>query len=232
MKEYRHIFFDLDHTLWDFNRNSRETLQELYEQYELEKAGKFSLEDFLIVYESVNERLWDRYRQHQITKEYLRSGRFIETLHALDHPDHHLAELLAVEYISRSPYKGLLFPFVHETFGYLKSRYSLHIITNGFPEVQHTKMKSAGLTVYFSNIFISEEIGLKKPDAAIFQHAVDTCQGSFANSLMIGDNIETDLEGASGVGMDHVFFNPEKLRHSYLKATHEISCLSRLIEIL
>ena len=232
MKTYRHIFFDLDHTLWDFNRNSKETLQELYDHYKLEDLDKFGMSEFLSVYEKVNERLWDLYRKNQIQKEHLRTGRFTETLVLLNHADEQLALTLADAYITKSPYKGLLFPHAHETLSYLKKNYRLHIITNGFPEVQRAKLKSSGLVDYFTHVFISEEIGLKKPDPAIFHHALWKSGAGINESLMIGDNIETDLEGASAAGMDHVFFNPEKLSHNYRKAIHEISCLSKLMEIL
>lgn len=232
MPKYKHLFFDLDHTLWDFNRNSKETLSELFEIHKLELLNKFSLPLFLSVYEKVNERLWEHYRQHKITKEYLRNGRFIETLETLNHEDEALSIKLSNDYILRSPYKGILFPYVHETLKYLKSKYDLHIITNGFSEVQRIKMESAGLLNYFNHIFISEEVGFNKPDPAIFNHAVKTCKSNISRCLMVGDNIETDMKGASSVKMDHVFFNPEKLHHVYPDATFEIDCLSSLQKIL
>lgn len=232
MKKYAHIFFDLDHTLWDFNRNSRETLTELFTNHKLADLNKFSLETFLQVYTRINERLWDHYRQNLITKEYLRSGRFHETLATFQHEDESLSEKLADDYISKSPYKGLLFPHVHETLNYLKKDYQLHIITNGFSEVQRIKMESAELLKYFTHIFISEEIGFKKPDPQIFYHAVKTCQTSIEKCLMIGDNIETDMEGAASVNMDHVFFNPEKLQTDYSKFNFEIDCLSKIKHFL
>ena len=232
MKKYDHIFFDLDHTLWDFNRNSKETLTSLFTVHKLDKLNKFSLDSFLRVYTRINEKLWDQYRQNLISKEYLRNGRFYETLIELEHDDPDLSSNLADDYIQQSPQKGLLFPYVHETLGYLKTRYGLHIITNGFSEVQRLKMNSANLLDYFTHIFISEEIGHKKPEPDIFHHAVQTCNSTVEKCLMIGDNMETDLAGAAGVGMDHVFFNPEKLDHTYPHATHEITCLSRLQEIL
>jgi len=230
--KYSHIFFDLDHTLWDFNRNSAETLTELYINHKLEAINKFSLQSFLSEYTKVNLRLWDHYRQNLITKDYLRKGRFKETFAVFDHNDDMLCTRLSDDYIARSPYKGLLFPYVHETLSYLQSKYELHIITNGFSEVQRIKMQSAGLMKYFSNVFISEEVGFNKPEAAIFLHAVKSCNCTVDNCLMIGDNIETDLLGAHGVGMDHVFFNPEKLEHGYKNATYEIHCLSRLSSLL
>lgn len=232
MKKYEHIFFDLDHTLWDFNRNSKETLTSLFSYHKLDQLNKFTLDSFLTVYTKINEKLWDHYRQNIITKEYLRNGRFYETLVALEHDDKLLAAKLADDYIQQSPYKGLLFPHVHETLTYLKTHYQLHIITNGFSEVQRIKMTSAQLLCYFSNLFISEEIGFKKPNADIFHHAVEICHTSIDKCLMVGDNIEADLEGAAGVGMDHIFFNPEKLSHQYKLATYEINCLSRLQLIL
>lgn len=229
---YKHIFFDLDHTLWDFNRNSRETLTELFIEHRLDELKKFSLQSFLKEYTRINEKLWEHYRQNLITEEYLRSGRFEETLASFGHHDPELSSKLAEDYISRSPYKGLLFPHVHETLSYLKTKYDLHIITNGFSNVQRIKMGSAGLLNYFSHIFISEEVGFQKPETGIFHHAFVTCNTSAPYCLMVGDNIETDLEGASSVGMDHVYFNPERLKHEYKKATYEIESISRLREIL
>ena len=229
--KYAHIFFDLDHTLWDFNRNSRETLEELFEIYSLKNYGIKAFEDFVSTYRVVNDRMWDMYRKNEISKEQLRNTRFYETLLAfeVDHPE--LASEIDREYIERSPHKTHLFPHAIDVLGYLSEKYHLHIITNGFSEVQDIKLTKSGLKPYFKHKITSEMVGVNKPDPKIFTYALNAAGAKRKDSIMIGDNLMVDVVGARRVGMDQVFFNPDGLPHGE-DVTFEIRDLSELKSIL
>jgi len=227
LNNYKHIFFDLDHTLWDFDRNSRETLEELFEVYSLKNYGIHAFEDFVSTYRIVNDEKWDLYRKGLISKEKLRSTRFYDTLlrFEVNHPE--LASEIDREYILRSPHKTNLFPHALEVLGYLSEKYALHIITNGFTEVQDIKMTKSGLKPFFTHEITSESAGVNKPDPIIFRHALKTAGAKRKESIMIGDNLHVDCVGARRVGIDQVYFNPDKNPHQE-KVTFEIVNLGEL----
>lgn len=227
MKSYQHIFFDLDHTLWDFDRNSRETLEELFEAYSLKNYGIAAFQDFIETYHQVNDLKWEEYRQGLISKEHLRATRFHDTLlrFEIDHPK--LAAEIDHEYIQRSPHKTHLFPNALEVLEYLAEKYRLHIITNGFTEVQDIKLTQSGLHPFFTYKITSEMVGANKPDPVIFRHALKMAGAKRTESIMIGDNLEVDIVGARRVGLDQVYFNPDKKPHSE-KVTFEILNLAEL----
>ena len=229
--KYNHIFFDLDHTLWDFNRNSRETLEELFEIYSLKNYGIEVFEDFVSTYRVVNDRMWDMYRNGAISKEKLRATRFYETLleFEIDHPE--LAAEIDHEYIERSPHKTHLFPHALDVLGYLSEKYHLHIITNGFTEVQNIKLTKSGLKPFFKHKITSEVAGVNKPDPKIFTYAMHQAGAKRKESIMIGDNLQVDIVGARRVGIDQVFFNPDQVPHGEA-VTFEIQSLNELRGIL
>ena len=231
MKSYNHIFFDLDHTLWDFDRNSRETLEELFELYSLKNYGIAVFEDFVETYRQVNDQKWDMYRKGLITKADLRATRFHDTLlrFEVNHPE--LAAEIDHEYILRSPHKTNLFPHALEVLGYLSEKYKLHIITNGFTEVQDIKITQSGLQPFFTYKITSEMAGVNKPDPVIFRHALKMAGAKRTESIMVGDNLEVDIVGARRVGLDQVYFNPDKKPHSE-KVTFEIGNLNELRAML
>jgi putative hydrolase of the HAD superfamily len=210
-KKYKHIFFDLDMTLWDFETNAREAYQDIYEKFDLKGRGILSIDSFLKSYLAHNERLWDHYRKGTIKKEILRSLRFELTLKDFGIDDKQLSEEIGMEYITISPQKTNLFPNAIEILGYLYPKYPMSIITNGFDEVQFTKLKNSNLTKYFGAVITSEEAGCKKPDAGIFEFALMRTGAKADESLMIGDDPEVDVKGAEDAGMDGIFFNPKKL---------------------
>lgn len=228
--KYEHLFFDLDHTLWDFEANSLEALNELFDSYQLGKNID-SKEVFFKTYQFINKELWSLYHQNRIDKETLRDSRFALTLQQFAIQDMKLANQLADDYIRISPHKGKLFPDAHEVLAYLNTKYTLHLITNGFGEVQKIKIKSSSLDKYFENLFISEDIGFVKPQAGIFLHAISKSKATIPESLMIGDNYEADILGASGVGIDTVLFNPEKVEGNF-KSTYHIHQLKTLLDFL
>ncbi|MBS1623760.1 MAG: YjjG family noncanonical pyrimidine nucleotidase [Bacteroidetes bacterium] len=229
--KYKHIFFDLDHTLWDFEANSRATLSELFEELGLKDRGIPSFETFHETYLPINSQYWARYHHKLMPKEELRVGRFLETLRRFKVDDEALAEQIADLYLRRSPYRTATFPDAMQVLEYLSKKYTLHIITNGFSEVQDIKIRESRLEVYFRHVFVSEQVGHQKPQREIFLHAMEVTGATVEESLMIGDNMATDIMGAKAVGMDQVFFNPlgKKTRD---KATYEIAALAELKNFL
>ncbi len=230
MKTYTHIFFDLDHTLWDFEKNSEETLIHLFEAFNLGRY-EFTITDFFKKYSYVNKRLWQLFSAGKINQEQLRQTRFTKTLRDLGVPQSEIPFELEQEYLRLCPTKSAVFPFTHETLSYLKKKYQLHILTNGFKISQAQKMTSSKLHGYFSEVITSECIGCAKPDKRIFQHALERANVTAKECIMVGDNLEADILGAQNAGIDQVFFNPDGKRHP-LKITYEISCLSELQQIL
>lgn len=230
-KLYQDIFFDLDHTLWDFETNSLETLKEIFEKHSLKAAGIPDVETFIEVYHRHNHRLWSDYRRGEISKEVLRVQRFGLCLNDFGITDPFIIEAIANDYVTISPTKTNLFPHVYEILTYLKSKYRLHIITNGFVEVQYTKLERSRLRPYFANVITSEEAGANKPDAAIFNYALKLANASAEASLMVGDNAEVDIDGARLAGIDQVLFDFTDEQQDSL-ATYRITSLSQLAGIL
>lgn len=206
----KHILFDLDNTLWDFETNSKEVIEELFSEFELEKKCKVNSNAFLNTYYHVNNGLWDQYKKNEITKEQLRSNRFHLTMMYFDHIDQGLAIKIEEEYIKRSPYRKNLMPFTVEVLDYLVKKYHLHIITNGFKEVQHIKLRQCNIQNYFQNVFISEEIGFNKPAPEIFQFALNTVNCKIEDVIMIGDDWKADIEGAINYGIQAIFYDPKQ----------------------
>lgn len=230
MKTYKHIFFDLDRTLWDFDANSRAALTDIFEKHNLKQYFK-SPEIFIRGYHKHNDILWERYRQGNIKKELLRSLRFEETLRDVRVNNPALAKEIGEDYLQKSVEKTILFPGTHETLGYLHNKYLLYILTNGFSETQFGKLKNCDLAKYFTHVFTSETIGFNKPHPKIFQWAMTSVNAKKQECLMIGDDIEVDILGAKNCGMDQVFFNPDKIETT-VKPTCTIESLIELKEIL
>ncbi|NDG52150.1 MAG: noncanonical pyrimidine nucleotidase, YjjG family [Flavobacteriia bacterium] len=229
---YKHLFFDLDRTLWDFEKNSHEVLLELYKHYDLLTKGIVDSKVFIERYKHHNEKLWDLYRQNKIEKDKLRDERFKITLNEFGINSPKLAANLGEDYVAHCPKKTNLFPYVHSTLNYLKDRYALHIITNGFEEVQYQKLENSNLIDYFEQIITSEQVGFKKPSQQIFKFSMLKAFAKPSDSLMIGDDLHADILGAKDIGMAQVFFNPLKHEHANSEITYEINCLSELEEIL
>ena len=222
-KKYRHVFFDLDETLWDFKRNSLEAIHDLISNRELDKRG-FERAFFIERYHHHNEFYWDLYRKGKITRQELRTVRWKTTLSEFDIHDEHLIRDLAEEYLQILPTKKNLYEDAREVLEYLKPKYSLHIITNGFEEVQIQKLETSGIASYFTHMITSERAGSQKPHREIFLYAFDLTGGSIHNSIFVGDSLELDIGGAKGVGLDHVLFNPEKIPHheNVMMEIHEL----------
>lgn len=228
-KHYKHLFFDLDRTLWDFDTSSHETFVYMFSKFNLPGYGIESFDKFIEVYHKHNDYFWDLYRKGELKKEVLRGIRFKATFESFGIDNKELIEKITEDYLYHSPRNVFLFPNTHKTLEYLQDKVDLHLITNGFEEVQEIKMQSSDLRKYFKTVVTSEEAGVKKPDAGIFKFALHRAGANAAESLMIGDDLEVDIEGARLFGMDTVFFNPEKLPHPG-NATFEISDLCELCD--
>ncbi|MBU47002.1 MAG: noncanonical pyrimidine nucleotidase, YjjG family [Flavobacteriales bacterium] len=228
---YRHVFFDLDRTLWDFETNSHEALLDICDNYDLHKKGISDYEEFIKIYKIHNARLWDLYKIDKISQKDLRRERFQSALSEFGINDFKLSEDIGEDYIEVCPRKDRLFPYAIEVLDYLKQKYTLHIITNGFDKTQHIKLKHSNLTPYFNQIITSEKTGFKKPNPKIFGHALDLANAKDIESVYIGDNLFVDILACQNAGIDGIYFNPEKKWHNE-KINFEISCLSQIMEIL
>lgn len=209
--KYRHIFFDLDHTIWDFDKNAEEALHELYGLHKLRDIGLSSAELFIKTYTRNNHALWADYHTGKISKHELREARFKKTFIDLGvHPDN-IPDGFEDAYVRLCPTKTNLFPHAHETLQYLGGKYTLHLISNGFKESSEFKIGNTNIGGYFTHIIISETVGVNKPDKAIFEHALHLAGAKKEESLMIGDSLEADVYGALNCGMDAIYFNPFNL---------------------
>lgn len=231
MRKYKHILFDLDHTLWDFERNSTESLLDVYEHFELGNLGDFSPMDFVLKFKEVNARLWEQYNLDKIEKEYLRRERFGLVLGAFGIEPAEIPPGIGQLYLDLCPVKGHVIPNAFEVLDYLKPKYKLHVITNGFADVQDLKLVHSKMRDYFENIITSEIVGHKKPMKEMFEKAVELIGTTASECIMIGDNPITDIQGAINASLDVIYYNPEKVVHD-LPVTHEISNLLELTRIL
>ncbi|MBC6697556.1 YjjG family noncanonical pyrimidine nucleotidase [Hymenobacter puniceus] len=229
--KYRHLFFDLDHTLWDFETNADETLRHLFEEHNLGRHG-VSVEKFIQVYSDINHGLWRLYQGGKINQQQLRATRFPRTFVQLGLREEDSPAGISEQFTDILPQKKAVFPYTYEVLDYLRDKgYRLHLITNGFRDIQYIKLDASRLTEYFEEIVTSECCGHLKPDTRIFEHALERTGATAPESLMIGDNLECDVLGAYNAGLDQVYFNPAQRRH-FNQITYEISCLSELKEIL
>jgi putative hydrolase of the HAD superfamily len=206
--KYRHLFFDLDHTLWDFEANARLTLAELYESLALKERGVNDFELFYKNYLVHNDKLWERYRNGYIKQEELRVKRMWLALLDFKIADDKLAQAMNVQFLDMLPTRTLLFPYTKEILQYLENKdYQLHLITNGFEKTQHGKLKYSGLDVFFKTVVTSEGSNSLKPKKEIFDYAFQRAGAKPEQSIMIGDTIDVDILGAVNAGIDQVHVN-------------------------
>ena len=234
-KTYQHVFFDLDHTIWDYETNARYTLLELYAKFELDQYGVSSGESFYGHFSKVNDELWSLFNVGKISKFELRDSRFRTTFERcgaiipLIPTD--LLRIIGGVFMKECSKKSAIVPGARETLDALHKKYALHIITNGFEETQSTKLESSELAHYFDHLITSEQASAKKPFKEIFQYAMRQTGASVESSIMIGDNLHTDINGARDFGMDQVYFNPDRVKHN-VPVTHEVEKLQDLLAIL
>ena len=198
------IFFDLDHTLWDFDKNSMLAFKRVFKKFKI----IIEFDAFLKIYEPINVEYWKKYREDKVSKENLRRGRLIDSFNFFDliYTTEKIDEI-ADAYIQELPFDNHLFEGAVEILDYLILKYKLHIITNGFEEVQHKKLKNSGIDHYFSTVTTSEEVGVKKPNPKVFLTALNKANSLPTQSVMIGDSLEADILGANNIGMQTIFYN-------------------------
>lgn len=230
-KKYQCIFFDLDHTLWDYETNARETLYELYDTYALSSKGVDDAESFYQQFRLVNLGLWDLYDRELINHDHIRIERFKQILGYFSAYAEKLSNDISADYLNVCPKKGNLMPYATEVLEYLAANYKLTIITNGFEEIQNVKLTSGNLHRFFDHIITSQTAGFRKPSKHIFDYAMNANGIKCNDAIMVGDNLITDMGGARSSSIDNIFYNPEKIRHDKTH-THEIDCLSALKNIL
>ena len=232
MREYDHIFFDLDNTIWDFEENSRLSIQELYNTYLDDNEEGLGFEAFFESYIAINMSYWDLYRNGMVSKENLRVNRFHDALKLTGNDDMQFSIKFSKEYLEICPIKTKLVDGALEVLEYAKEKnYRMSIITNGFEEVQHIKVKNCGLEKYFEEVVTSERAAAKKPHPQIFQHAASLVDAKVASCLMIGDNHESDIIGANNLGMDTAFYSKELMTDGF-RGRWQITHLRELKEII
>jgi putative hydrolase of the HAD superfamily len=206
--KYKHLFFDLDHTLWDFDANAKATLTDLFAIFELDKRVAAPFDKFYKTYLHHNEILWDKYHNGQITAEDLKWKRMWRTLLDFKIGDEKLSKDLSGKFLEILPTKKNLFPHTIEILQYLiDKKYTLHLITNGFEKTQWNKINNSGLAPYFTHMITSETSNSLKPKKEIFEYALTKAGATLKESIMLGDNLDADIQGAINAGMDCVFVN-------------------------
>jgi len=230
-RQLKCIFFDLDHTLWDYETNSRETLYELFNTHSLLEKGVINFESFHREFKRVNAGLWELYDRGKIGSEVIREERFRQILQAFQADDRRLSDELSHEYLYACPKKGSLMPHALDTLQYLSGRYKLSIITNGFEEIQNTKLNSGNLHQFFDHIVTSQKAGHKKPAPEIFEYTLNKNGVAAHEAIMIGDNLITDIGGARNASIAHVFYNPDEVKHGE-DVQIEINSLKELYALL
>ena len=228
MNKYQHLFFDLDHTLWDFDKNARTTLTEIYGLFNLDTKVNAAFDDFYQQYLFHNQLLWDRYNKGYITAEDLKWKRMWRTLLDFKIADEALAKNISGRFLEILPTQKEVFPHTFEILDYLQQKnYVLHLITNGFEKTQWSKLKHSGLDKYFTHVITSEASNSLKPKKEIFNFAMDKAGAVLKNCIMIGDNLDADIQGAINAGMDNIFVNHIKAITS-LQPTYTITHLKEL----
>ena len=232
IKKYNHLFFDLDHTLWDFDTNARETLSEVFIEFDLELLTATAFPDFYKIYMHHNAILWDRYHKGFISSDDLKWKRMWRTLLDCSIGDELLAKNMSARFLEILPTKKLLFDYTIEIMEYLlEKKYEMHLITNGFEKTQWGKLNNSNLTKYFTHVITSETSNAVKPAKEIFEYAINKAGATLKESIMIGDNLDSDIQGAKNAGMDNIFVNHTNIPIT-LTPTYTIYNLKELESIL
>lgn len=206
--KYEHLFFDLDHTLWDFEANAKDSMEEIYSEFNLQSKAIDSFEHFYRIYSGHNAILWNRYEKGYISAEELKWKRMWRTLLDFKIADERLSKDMSDYYLKILPTRKKVFDYTFEILEYLRGKgYQLNLLTNGFEKTQRGKLRSSQLTGFFEHIITSETSNSMKPKKEIFDFAMKETGGSPENSIMIGDSLEADISGAVNAGMDCVFVN-------------------------
>lgn len=227
MKHITDIFFDLDHTLWDFDANSVLAFDKIFK----EQHPTLDTNQFVEVYAPINQACWKLYQVDKMTHEELRYQRLKQSFEALQYEiSDEAIDKIAHDYIAFLPDNNQLFDGALEVLDYLFPKYNLHIITNGFAEVQFKKMANSGLESYFKTVTNSEMAGVKKPHPNIFEFALSLAKVDKENAIMIGDCIDADVRGAIEFGMEAILFDEKKLHAgATFKTIHHLTELKNIL---
>lgn len=228
MKDAQKIYFDLDHTLWDYDTNARETLNELFEEFNLDQCFT-NAESFVKRFYFVNYQLWDRYNTGEIDRPFIRDNRFREILKGRIDAEEQVFRDMSDFFTGRCPHKPHLMPGAIEVLDYLSENYRLGIMTNGFDDVQHIKLEKSGLKPFFEIVITSESSQARKPDVAIYEHALQLSSLKHNEVVMVGDNLNTDILGATRAGWHSLWYNPGRQTGDHL---HQIYHLKELSDLL
>jgi putative hydrolase of the HAD superfamily len=231
MPVYKHLFFDLDHTLWDFDTNAKTSLTDVYAHFDLDNKVAAPFDDFYRKYLHHNEILWGRYQQGTITADELKWRRIWRTFMDFKIADETLSKNVSTRFLEILPTKKEVFPHTFEILKYLKDKnYELHLITNGFEKTQWSKLKNSNLDVFFTEVITSEGSNSLKPKKEIFDFAIAKANAKLHESIMLGDNLDADVQGAMNAGMDAVFVNHINAT-TLIKPTYTITHLQQLEDI-
>ncbi|MDR2651629.1 MAG: YjjG family noncanonical pyrimidine nucleotidase [Prevotellaceae bacterium] len=230
--KYKHILFDLDRTLWDFDTDTHDTLKEIFYDYKIDKQIA-DFDKWYSTYKTHNIRLWEDYGLGKITKATLRSARFYLTFKDFGIDDENLAVKFGEKFIEEMPKRATLFPNAHEVLTYLLTKnYQLHVVTNGFNEIQFKKLESTDIKKYFTKIFTCENIGYNKPHIKFFQHVISSLHSSKKEAIIVGDDFASDILGARRAGIDQIYLKPKDAPEPPEKPTFLINSLIELKSIL
>ena len=227
---YTTLFFDLDHTLWDFEKNSKISLETNFQEFRFERFFD-SFEQFFALYHEKNKELWALYRKNEITKDFLTKERFLFPLKKVGAESEELALQFGEKYLETLARQTHLIEGCLETLEYVKGKYQLYVLSNGFREVQYKKLKNSQILHFFDGVILSDDIGINKPDIRLFQHALHRAKCDARACAFVGDDWEADIVGAKNAGIDQVFFNPQR-RKTPFAATYDIKKLIKIKEIL
>lgn len=224
----RHIFFDLDNTLWDHNKNARLTLEELFEDHKIQESFAIPFNDFYEVYHEINEDLWIKIRDGIIDKDYLRKHRFYDTFLKFNLDDFELSQTFEHQFLDEIVKYNELVPSSLDILEYLKKKgYTIHIISNGFRDVTHRKVEESGIKAYITTITSADDVGVRKPNPKVFNYAINLAKATKQESIIIGDDWVADIKGAKDFGIDAIYFNPL----NEFSVTSEITTIKKLEEL-
>lgn len=226
------IFFDLDNTLWDFDKNSKIALGEIYDLY-LKPLDKSNIgqNQFIEIITKNNDQLWEEYRKGIVTKEELRFLRFRDTLDSMGIYEYESIDEIDMQYLIRTSYQPNLIDNAVNILEYLYPKYSLGLITNGFFEAQQIKLTNCKIDRYFKYIVISEKAGVQKPDSAIFKYALELSSSKACDVYFVGDDFNVDIKGAYNAGISSIWLNSRNLKGEEGISYTEIKSLIELKDI-
>lgn len=229
---YKHVFIDLDDTLWDFHANARAVLEEIFEEQKLSQHFK-SFDEYFKLYAKRNLELWELYGKGEISKEFLNVERFRHPMRHVGVDNHQLAIDTGIQFLEILPSKTVLIPYAKELLDYLSEKYPLTIVSNGFIEVQYKKLHNSQLEHYFAHVVLSEAARALKPHKRIFEYALQLNNAKAAETIMIGDSFEADIKGAQNAGIDQIYLNlNSKTINTENSPTFSITKLEEIIGIL